>query len=494
VKINGYGSVKTRLITQYLLFIILFALINLSVLLVLRIYNRNVFNLFDRLNNTVSIAFRLGESHQHISDYINYYMEPPYEEQFLESIEELGHFLSSLDPQIRQAARVSNEINYYYQFLDIQEMILTYMDKGKILLARAKSGTKRAVLYDHLYELKDYKTRIYEESSDLLFRQTVLIRETVERIGNLLFMITILITAGTLLTTAILIFLAVRMADKITSPLHYLVLQAENAARGDFRPKKVDVQADTEIQILIDAFNNMMDNTGSLISELEKKAELERLLNKAEIQALNAQINPHFLFNTLNAISSLAMIEEAEKTGEMIESLAEILRYYLQAGREEIRFGEEIRLIEKYLMIQKTRFGSRLETEIRVEESCRERMIPPMLLQPLVENAVKHGLEPKEDTGHLSVRAAVTGGFMELTVKDDGVGIPRSEQERLLRGAGTPTPAEGHIGLKNVMRRMELLAGKETFTFESEPGRTVFSLKFPLRPDGTAEGSCSGAS
>lgn len=473
---------KTRLILQFTYFIILFIIINLSVLFALQIYNRNVFQLFDRLNNTVSISFQLGEAHQHLSDFFNNYQEPQYEERFLRSLDDITVFLTEIDPQIRQTARRFNEINYYYDFLEIQKMILSYIDKSKVLLARARGGTKRALLYDNLYELKDYRTLINEKNSNLLFRQTSLIRTTVEGIGRRLTFITVSVVFGTLMAASFMIFLAIRMSEKITSPLHNLVLSAENAASGDFSPQKADLQADTEIQILIDAFNNMMDNTAALIKELEEKAELERLLNKAELEALTAQINPHFLFNTLNAINSLAMIEEAEQTGQMIESLSEILRYYLQAGQKEISLKEELHLIRQYLKIQKTRFGKRLQTELSVSGDIEQFRIPPMLLQPIVENAVKHGLEPKEGSGSLRISAVVESEKLVIQIRDDGVGITPDMQEELQKDS--PVDKE-HIGVRNVKRRMEMFYGTGSFLLKSEPGNTVFTFTFPLQSDGT---------
>jgi sensor histidine kinase YesM len=374
-------------------------------------------------------------------------------------------------------------------------MILSYIDKSKVLLARARGGTKRAILYDHLYELKDYKTAIFEKSSNLLFRQTALIRNTVERIGKNLLLITVGVVIGTLLMAAVMIVLAIRMAEKITSPLHRLVLSAESAARGDFSPRKVDLhddlQVDTEIQILIDAFRNMMDNTGTLIRELEDKAELERLLKKAELAALNAQINPHFLFNTLNAIKSLAMIEEADQTGQMIESLSDILRYYLQSDLKEISFQEEVHLIEQYLRIQRTRFGERIDMNLRIAEETKEYRIPPMMLQPIVENAVKHGLEPMEEGGALSVFAEIRENRLIVSVEDNGVGIPDSLLEKLRT---EPFSGSEHIGLGNVMRRMEMYCGPDCFDFQSVPGHTVFTFSFPLHRHETAPESAPGSS
>ncbi len=477
MRTKPYKSLKTRIVIHFLYFILFFIMINFSVLFILHRYNRNIFQLFDRLNNTVSISYRLGEAHQHLTDFFNTYQEPVHETLFLDSLTNLIGFLAEIDPQIKNTARQFNEINYYYDFLEIQEMILTYSEKSKILLARARGGSKRALLYEHLYELRDYKTRIHEQSSNLLFRQTALLRNTVNNMGNDLLFMTMAIVFGTLLSAGFMIYLSVRMSDKITYPIHSLVLQAQNAARGDFSHHKVDITAQTEIQILIDAFNNMMDNTSSLISELEKKAELERLLKKAELDALNAQINPHFLFNTLNVISSLAMIEEADETGRMIGSLTAILRYYLRSDMKSISLREELFLIEQYLGIQKTRFGDRLKSEIIAEEQTLNLMIPPMILQPIVENAVKHGLEPLESQGKLTLTSEIQGDSLKVTIEDNGVGI--SEKRQILIKQDDDDESH-HIGVSNVKRRMNLLFGSHSFDFASSPGSTKFTFLFPL--------------
>ena len=177
-----------------------------------------------------------------------------------------------------------------------------------------------------------------------------------------------------------------------------------------------------------------------------RESRLRHSLTQAELRALQAQINPHFLFNALNTIADLIGSEPA-KAEAMIEKLAEVFRYALacsQAG--SIPVAEEFEFLRTYLAIEQTRFGERLRVEMAMEPGVAHAQIPPLLLQPLVENAVKHGLAPKREGGALSIRASSEEGGLRLVVEDDGVGWSESS-----------AAAVAGVGLRNVRERLQTL-------------------------------------
>lgn len=205
--------------------------------------------------------------------------------------------------------------------------------------------------------------------------------------------------------------------------------------------------------------------------------ELEHTLQKAELKNLQAQIKPHFLFNTLNTISSLVTLGENREGLDTLFALSDLLRHNVDHPGELVTLREELHYVESYLLIQKKRFGTRLEVRMEVPEDLQERIIPFLSLQPLVENACIHGLEPKEGLGHIWIRGEKFSDRVEIAVIDDGVGISSlywgdTEGENRSAGQG--------IGLRNVHRRLQLQFGREFgVQWTSSSGRTIVKLIMP---------------
>lgn len=211
------------------------------------------------------------------------------------------------------------------------------------------------------------------------------------------------------------------------------------------------------------------------LSLIEREKELARQHSEAQLVALRAQINPHFLFNALNTIA--ALIEENPPEAEAaVEHLAAIFRHTLRtAGAATVPLGTELTLVRHYLAIEQARFGERLVVTIDVPDDALDVPVPAFAVQTLVENAVKHGLEPARGTGHLRIGARTTHEALVLTVADDGVGIPE------LFGAGASTGHHG-VGLSNVADRLVRLYGPaSTLRHESRPGAgTWATMQVPL--------------
>jgi signal transduction histidine kinase len=164
---------------------------------------------------------------------------------------------------------------------------------------------------------------------------------------------------------------------------------------------------------------------------------LERNFSEARLNALRMQLDPHFLFNALNTISSLVVSQPKLARG-MIEQLGDLLRLSLESGRrQQVRLGEELEFLGHYLAIQKTRFGDSLNVVIEVSALARDVMVPSLILQPLVENAVRHGLSPRPGGGTVWVKATIDDDILHITVEDDGVGLGEDwTEDRLGLGLG----------------------------------------------------------
>ena len=213
---------------------------------------------------------------------------------------------------------------------------------------------------------------------------------------------------------------------------------------------------------------------------IERKLEEQnRLLLEARLDALQRQINPHFLFNTLNSIASLVRFRP-ELAREMIVKLANILRALLREGDSFVPLREELAFTDDYLDIEVVRFGAeKLHVAKEIDPDTMDVLVPSMMLQPLIENSIKHGLEPRISGGTITLRSRIDGGAMVLEIEDDGVGV---SPDRKKTQAGVGGEERGGIGMRNVRERLEVLYGDAgSFEVVSRPGRgTRVILSIPL--------------
>lgn len=297
-----------------------------------------------------------------------------------------------------------------------------------------------------------------------------------------------LVSNAVLLLAAFLLSIALiaRYSYTITEPLARLSVAAEAVGRGEYDHPLPPYENEDEIRTLHDAFVNMQDSIQKAFAELTRKAELERSLMEermrvltyqhrlkdAELLALQTQINPHFLYNTLSAGWQLALAEGNEKTAEFLEKLAAFIRYALKPSTRFVLVSEEIECVRQYIWLLKLRFGERYRFRIEVQDEALGNETPALVLQPLVENAIAHGLRDIEDGGDVIVSARMDGETIRLSVSDSGKGMAKDDILRALSAADPEdtTPQRG-IGLHNVVRRVALATGGlGKVEIESEPG------------------------
>jgi two-component system, LytTR family, sensor kinase len=200
----------------------------------------------------------------------------------------------------------------------------------------------------------------------------------------------------------------------------------------------------------------VVQEAASLVSaqiELSIVSEQEERLAQAELRALRAQISPHFIYNALAAVAG-DIHARPDEARELLTDFAEFTRYLFRDGRSYVTLGEEIDHVERYLRLEQARFRDSLHVTVDVPADARSAVVPAMSVQPLVENAVRHGVERRAGTGRVAVSAAVHGGDVELRVSDDGVGIEPERVPAVLAGAG------GGIGISNVDGRLRATFGE----------------------------------
>lgn len=224
-----------------------------------------------------------------------------------------------------------------------------------------------------------------------------------------------------------------------------------------------------------------------LSEEALHTATVEKELHEAQLKALQAQINPHFLFNTLNMIAQMAYIEGAERTTDLLETFSDYFRYNVESFERSVTLAEELANLRGYIALQRERFGDRIAYFVEADDAVREIQVPCLILQPLVENAISHGLRMKTENGEVrtTIRAIGDGGFA-ITVSDNGCGMDEDALRRMIQRA-TQTEADADadhrsIGISNVVRRLKLAFGDGvTFHAQSAPGE---GMRITLRVEG----------
>ncbi len=210
--------------------------------------------------------------------------------------------------------------------------------------------------------------------------------------------------------------------------------------------------------------------------ELAELDASRTLLMEAEVRALRAQISPHFIYNSLNAIASFINTDPV-RARELVVEFADFTRYSFRRHGDFTTLAEELRCIDRYLLLERARFGDRVQVSLRIAPEVLSTVIPFLSLQPLVENAVRHGLEAKEGPGHISITANDSGAFAEVTIEDDGVGMDPEQLRAVLAGHG-----EGdHVGLRNVDARLRQVYGEDNgLVIETAPGEgTLITMRVP---------------
>lgn len=284
-----------------------------------------------------------------------------------------------------------------------------------------------------------------------------------------------IMTAVFLLSLALL-GASIVVSRGIVHPLRQLVVLMGRVS-GDGEDICAPEKGVFEVRRLSLSFNKMVRRIRQLLNQVKKEQEQ---LRRSELKALYSQINPHFLYNTLDSVVWLAQSGDEKNVIHMVMALAKFFRMSLSGGRDSITVEEELQQVENYLIIQQLRFDSAFTYEISCEDEIRKAITPKIVLQPLVENALVHGLGTSGGSGMITVTAKKQGDFLLLEVRDNGCGIPPEKLEHILET--TPNSQSG-FGLKNVHERIRLGCGPEYgLELESRPDEeTTVRVRLPLQ-------------
>lgn len=314
---------------------------------------------------------------------------------------------------------------------------------------------------------------LYMTPFDQMFKQIQFVKQLVTVIFIMIFL-------------AALIFGA-KFSRSITQPIAQLIKKMRNIEKGDLDKLEeaalgnVPASSQNEVGLLHRTFKMMVQRIRELIDENYAK---QLVIRETELKALQAQINPHFLYNTLESINWLAKVQKQHQISEMVEALGFLLRSSVNMSEKWITLERELDIVRSYVTIQHTRFEERLDFDMDIAPEVGTARIPKLTLQPLVENAIHYALEPSIEPCRIRIRARADGDNVVIEVEDDGPGMTPEFLEQLQEGR-VQTRGQG-IGLSNIKERIRLTFGEEgEMIMSSNPGSgTVVSIRIPwIRED-----------
>ena len=306
---------------------------------------------------------------------------------------------------------------------------------------------------------EDIQVYIYDEATNM---------EQLRREVAASLLTTIRILVGMMIIIiAFIYFISRRLSRNITEPITGLAEMTEKFAGGDFSVS-YHTKSNDEMSILAESFNSMVKEIETLIEDIHKEQENAK---DAELRLLQEQINPHFLYNTLDAIIWMTEAGENQKAIQVIQELSSFFRISLSKGQSEITISDEREHVKSYLEIQRYRYQDIMDYEIDFSEDILEYHIQKLTLQPIVENALYHGIKNKRGKGLISVTGKIDGEDIIFTVKDDGIGMKEDELERLRRlisgeddvvvKSGESDINRNGFGMANVEKRIEKNYGRQ---------------------------------
>lgn len=341
-----------------------------------------------------------------------------------------------------------------------------------------KTGEKAQIVQDRIAMLQNLYGGFFEELETYLGARRQ--QQVSVRVWGSVIMLIVDFTLA-----VFFLFQGRRLSANVVRPILMLTDQAREIIGGneETRLNYVDVPGD-EIAILNNAFCEMVETNREQMRRLKEQGELKLKLHRTRLRLLQSRVNPHFMFNILNIIAGLSVEEDASRTTKFTIKTASYFRYSLESLDKIVRLREEMENVRLYLEIQKERFGEKIQWEISLPEECENLKVPAMILQPLCENSIVHGMAPLLRPVRILVSARLVEGQICLSVFDDGAGIAPQEQDRMkceMQEWRTYDDAGG-IGIGNTFQRLQMFYhGRAEFQVESIPmERTVITFLLPV--------------
>ena len=496
-KISRFNTIRGKLLLYSLLLISIMISTNLYTL-----YNtRHILEKFDYMFINDMYLSKLSVDIQTVDEELLSYLTT-------KSYNSLRDYTKNSDSLRARSNKMSRDISYdtgELMLKDIGNMIDKYLIQGDAAISskRGRNIEECNLRYNESKEIVGYINSYIQQLNLNQFHENTEKYFSITEKLKFLQILNIVIIASAFLLNVVLTFW---FANKTSVPIVSLARAANEISKSNFDTENVRVDTNDETKVMADAFNKMKDNIRNHIGELKYQAETEsklkdeklvnlkmkNLLKNAELKALQSQINPHFLFNTLNAGVQLAMMEDAEKTGIFLEKMSELFRYNLRKMDTPVTLGEEIENVYSYIYLLETRFGDLIKYEYDIDKSATNVIMPSQIIQPIIENACIHGVGDMEALGRIRLSVKKVEGVVQVIIEDNGKGMDKKTIDQIYNLDSDKPPnkdKKGHttsIGMGNVIKRLRAFYGEEdVIEIRSEVFKgTSIILKLPLEKEG----------
>lgn len=481
-------SIQTRMILAFSITTLLILVINLFLYV-------NVNQMIDQLDQVYSgnislnqLADTLGKVQESMTDYLNTRSSDAMEDYYRNE-QDYATLIQNLKRRVYGSEQALMERNIYYiseQYLDMTGQTIDAKRGGNVEKVKAryeKSTELYGFLRTYIYSLNNAQFRANADN----YQTLSISLQYLEWIN-----IFTLVLVGVF--NMILIVILTR---SFTRPLKRLAGAAAQIAGGDLeRVELLPVEAEDEVGVVSRTFNQMIVSIRQYIDRVRESMETERAMKEkelmmethlkdAQIKYLQAQINPHFLFNTLNAGAQLAMMEGADRTYKYVQKVADFFRYNVKKNNDTVTLAEEITLVDTYIYILNVRFSGDIHFRKEIDDSLLHVQVPSMILQPIVENSVNYGIRNIDWEGEIVLSVYRLDDTICISVKDNGIGISQEKIDKILssqlRAADLSKDSNG-IGLDNVIGRLRLFLNEEdviTILSEGENKGTEVLIYIP---------------
>ena len=491
-------SLRNMTIQNKLLFVVI-----LSMLIILSI---NII-LFSNVNNLVTKLDEVYVSNVNLNDLsealnaVQNSMTAYLNTKTSDSMENYYKDTKAFQPLLEELNNKTTSNEFLLMEKNIRKMSLSYLELTNKAI-EAKRG-RNVVKYNRYYE---EATELYEYIASYIYSlNNKRFKTNSDNYNVLSFSLRYLEVVSSVVLVIVAIsntLLIILVTRSITNPLNSLVNVANQVGEGNFMVELLDVSSNDEVGVVSKAFNKMVISIRSYIDKIKENMETERALKEkelmmenhlkdAQLKYLQAQISPHFLFNTLNAGAQLAMMEDANRTYEYVQKVAELFRYNMKKSNEIVTLREEMNLVDNYIYILNVRFSGEIHYEKEIDDSVREKldeiMLPGMILQPVIENSVNYGIRNIDWQGLITLKVYEEDKDICIEINDNGIGISQEKIEQIMTGTLTEhdmSKDSNGIGLDNVINRLKLYCDSDE-VFEilcdgENQGTTVF-IHLPQR-------------
>lgn len=460
-----------------------------SIMLLMLVINIILYSQINKTIRRMDTVYSSNVDLTELSDSLSDVQEALYAYLSVKTSDSLENYYKSEQTYRNLLENLGNQISSNPTMLlerNIRKMSESYLALAEeaVSAKRGRNVEKYKELYDSSQNLYSYINTYIDELNSQQFRNNSAsyqtLREALEylEISSLVLM-TVMMGIGILMLFGI--------TKGMIEPLTNLAETANLVGQGNFNVKMPPTDSLDEVGIVTRAFNTMVESleeyiirtTRSMEKEqqmMEKELLMKNHLKEAQLKYLQSQINPHFLFNSLNAGAQLAMMEDAEKTCIFVEKMADFFRYNVKKGLEDASLGEELTAVENYIYILNVRFAGDIHFTKKVDESIMECRVPSMILQPLVENAVNHGIRNIDWEGKILLEITGLEDNILIRVKDNGKGMSEERIREVLDGCMEDTGEQSDstgVGMNNVISRLELYYDKKNLVEINSPGENM---------------------